>query len=76
MTRLVGYYMSDELLATITFLTWQQRGRSPDLTIDAGISLRAGKGVPSVVLYEGDKQVAVGYWDITRYWKEKGLCLC
>jgi hypothetical protein len=74
--RLVGFSMSDEMRATIAFLTWQQLGKSPDVTIDAGVSLRAGKGAPAVVLFDGDTQLAVGFWNITRYWNEQGLCLC
>ena len=73
---LVGYSMSDELRAATAFLTWQQCGRPPDVTIDVGISLRAGKGTPSVVLLRGGVQLAVGFWEITRYWQEHGLRLC
>lgn len=76
MKRLVGFSMSDELRATAAFLTWQQCGKPPDITIDTGVSLRAGKGVPSVVLFEDDTQLAVGFWNITRYWQEHGVCLC
>jgi hypothetical protein len=74
--RLVGFSISDEMKATVAFLTWQQCGKSPDVTIDAGISLRAGNGIPSVILMDGDVQLAVGFWNITTYWQEHGLCLC
>ena len=76
MKRLVGFSMSDEMRAAVAFLQWQQCGKSPDVMIDAGISLRAGKGTPSVVLLEDEVQLAVGFWNITRYWQEHGLCLC
>jgi hypothetical protein len=74
--HLVGFSMSDEMHATIAFMTWQQCGYKPDVVIDAGTSLRAGIGRPSVVLFEDDVQLAVGFWDITRYWQEHGLTLC
>jgi hypothetical protein len=74
--RLVACSMSDELRAARAFLAWQQCGKAPAIVMDAGISLRAGRGKPSVVLFEGDKQLAVGFWEIIRYWQDNGLALC
>jgi hypothetical protein len=74
--KLIGCSMSGELEASIAFITWQQCGTPPEVVLDAGISLRAGKGSPAVVLLDGDVQLAVGFWGITRYWQYNGLCLC
>jgi len=76
MKRLVGFSMSDEMYAASAFIKWQQCGKFPDTTIDVGISLKAGKGVPSVVLMDGDVQLAVGFWNIVKYWQEHEFVPC
>ena len=76
MKIVIGFSDSDELKAIVAFVTWQQCGRAPTVEIDAGVSLRAGRGAPSVVLFEDGEQLAVGFWEVVKYWQEAGQCLC
>lgn len=75
MIKVIGYPMSDELLAVMAFLKWQHAGVQPEVRIDVGISLKVGKGVPSVILFDNDKQLAVGFFNIVKYWENNAMML-
>lgn len=76
MKRIIVYSTSSrETRAAVAFLSWQL-GREPYIEENKEISLTVGHGSPSVVLMDGDTQVAVGFWGIIKYWQENGLELC
>jgi hypothetical protein len=71
--KLVGYSMSDEMMACVSFLAWQGFGKAPEVVLDTVTSLAAGRGASSVALVEDDETVAVGFWAIVEYWRRNRL---